>query len=190
MRSMVYSLPSSYPIAFGFKLHDEEVNYFFYDTGILFSKRALEQLVETQFIRNSPCDMADIQFADVQLGYCLKEAGVVLGNDADSQGRRRFLPFGGQNFTFMAKNFEKDHWIWQQLFYRPVDGLGCCSNRAVAIGPIEKMPLYEMEFYLYHLKIFGKNNHFELGGKMSLKEVDQLYNITETPVKLIDGNEI
>lgn len=55
----------------------------------------------------------------VLLGKCLKAAGVVLANDGDQEGLRRFIPIQPIAAMNLYDTAPLESWVWRQFFYKP-----------------------------------------------------------------------
>ncbi|EDV39552.1 uncharacterized protein Dana_GF24418 [Drosophila ananassae] len=88
---------------------------------------------------------------DRQIGYCLRNVGVVAGDSRDEEGRERFMPMGLRN---LLPSFPADGWWPKTTFYAP-QSEDVCSNTAISSHYVKSHEFDMFEFLVYRLKVFG-----------------------------------
>ncbi|XP_045135578.1 glycoprotein-N-acetylgalactosamine 3-beta-galactosyltransferase 1-like, partial [Portunus trituberculatus] len=91
---------------------------------------------------------------DLQMASVLAAGGVFPGDLRDRDGRPLFFPLDP---AYLMEPREKDHsfWYWQMLAHDHPTGVTCCSSHAISFHYITGAILYQLEFFIYHLKLFG-----------------------------------
>ncbi|CAJ0929508.1 unnamed protein product, partial [Mesorhabditis belari] len=136
-------------IGCGFKLHK-----YFYNSGgagYVLSRKALELFV-TEALPKKECPQGAGGPEDFHLGKCLNSIGVNVTDTRDLTGKLRFLPLSAVSHFI-------DHlpsWLEKYLPYEYHHKAACCSNLVVTFHYITPDMMYLLEFFTYHLSIFGR----------------------------------
>ncbi|KAK8379155.1 hypothetical protein O3P69_019179 [Scylla paramamosain] len=93
---------------------------------------------------------------DLQMATVLAAGGVYPSDLRDRDGRPLFFPLDA---AYVMQPREKDHsfWYWKILAHDHPTGLTCCSPLTISFHYITGAAVYQMEFFIYHLKLFGVN---------------------------------
>ncbi|OWF41079.1 Glycoprotein-N-acetylgalactosamine 3-beta-galactosyltransferase 1 [Mizuhopecten yessoensis] len=118
--------------------------------GYVLSKEALRRLVlkgnDTNLCRKAGAN------EDVEIGRCMENLGVRIGNSTDALGRTRFHCFSPQ--THISGNFPR--WFYDyDIFHGKNKGVDKISDYAISFHYIEPMRMYDLEFFIYHLRPYG-----------------------------------
>mgnify|MGYP001795151529 CR=1 FL=1 len=97
---------------------------------------------------------------DVEVGRCLAKEGVHPGDTRDSRGRKTFHPLPPEHHLIPGF-LRKDFWLWSYDKHPYRDGPECCSDFSVTYHYISPNMMYQMEYFVYHLRPFGieQSNH-------------------------------
>ncbi|CAG5130205.1 unnamed protein product [Candidula unifasciata] len=151
MENLRYFLSSqnfSQPVSFGqhFVLYDGQ-EYQDGGAGYVLSKESLRRFRHRG--NNSKC-VKDGAYEDVEMAHCLESLGVQIVNSKDSQGRSRFHTFvpsvhiHGTYPKFYNHHNRGDN-----------KGIDSMSDYAVSFHRVTPSMMWELEFYVYHLRPYG-----------------------------------
>ena len=120
--------------------------------GYVFSRETLRRFGK---LLKDPARCALKSFAeDVEVGRCLAKEGIHPGDSRDSRGRKRFHPLPPEHHLIPGY-LSKDFWLWSYDYYPYKDGPECCSDHSITYHYISPNMMYQMEYFVYHLKPFG-----------------------------------
>lgn len=124
--------------------------------GYVFSKETLRRFAK---VLQNPSQCAEKSFAeDVEVGNCLGNVGVHPGDTRDSRQRETFHPFPPE-YHLIPGYVSKDNWLYQYNYYPVQDGPDCCADHTVAFHYINPSMMYQMEYFVYHLRPYGVDHH-------------------------------
>ncbi|KAL8567972.1 hypothetical protein ACOMHN_029147 [Nucella lapillus] len=151
LRYMLSAYDTKDPIYFGqmFKSVVKQ-GYASGGAGYVLSKEALRRMI-TKGLNNSTLCRPDGGAEDVELGKCLLNLGVRIQSSMDILGRTRFHCFDPQ------EHLRGDFVDWYKVYDAngAKGGIGNMSDYAVTFHYIRPIQMYELEYFIYHLRPFG-----------------------------------
>uniref|UniRef100_A0A182J4C7 Glycoprotein-N-acetylgalactosamine 3-beta-galactosyltransferase 1 n=1 Tax=Anopheles atroparvus TaxID=41427 RepID=A0A182J4C7_ANOAO len=171
LRYMLYSYSPSHPIYFGcrFKPYVKQ-GYMSGGAGYVLSKEAVKRFVEDA-IPSPHCRQDGDGAEDVEMGKCMEAVKVLAGDSRDSVGRGRFFPFVPEHHL-IPNHVDKDFWYLQYAYYKPDEGLDCCSDNAISFHYVSPNQMYVLDYLIYHLRPYGIVAHSQpLPKKLSLGDI-------------------
>ncbi|KAH8298641.1 hypothetical protein KR018_005658 [Drosophila ironensis] len=88
---------------------------------------------------------------DRQIGYCLRNVGVVAGDSRDEDGKERFMPVGLHTVLPVKPT---TGWWPKVVFYAPQSN-DVCSDTAISSHYVKSHEFDIYEYLVYRLKVFG-----------------------------------
>lgn len=171
LRYMLYSYSPSHPIYFGcrFKPYVKQ-GYMSGGAGYVLSKEAVKRFVEDA-IPSPHCRQDADGAEDVEMGKCMEAVKVLAGDSRDAVGRGRFFPFVPEHHL-IPNHVDKDFWYLQYAYYKPDEGLDCCSDNAISFHYVSPNQMYVLDYLIYHLRPYGIVAHSQpLPKKLSLGDI-------------------
>ncbi|XP_058125476.1 glycoprotein-N-acetylgalactosamine 3-beta-galactosyltransferase 1-like [Anopheles ziemanni] len=171
LRYMLYSYSPSHPIYFGcrFKPYVKQ-GYMSGGAGYVLSKEAVKRFVEDA-IPSTHCRQDADGAEDVEMGKCMEAVKVLAGDSRDAVGRGRFFPFVPEHHL-IPNHVDKDFWYLQYAYYKPDEGLDCCSDNAISFHYVSPNQMYVLDYLIYHLRPYGIVAHSQpLPKKLSLGDI-------------------
>lgn len=139
---------SSEPVYFGhhFKTIVKQ-GYFSGGGGYVLSKEALRRYSKRQ---KGAC-RDDLGAEDAEMGKCMEVLGVRTGDSRDKLGRSRFHCFNPE--THIHGGYPD--WYYSYDKYGAQKGIESISDYAITFHYVSVEQLYNLEFYIYHLRPYG-----------------------------------
>lgn len=123
--------------------------------GYALSKEALSRMIGG--IKDSDlCRQSDFGCEDVELAKCLESVGVLAGDSRDfskTNIQGRFHPSNIEKHLF--NYYRRKSWYWTYMYYKPKDGLNCCSDTAISFHYVNNFEFYIFEYFIYKLRPYG-----------------------------------
>eukprot|EP00090_Calanus_glacialis_P002789 TRINITY_DN12070_c0_g1_i2.p1 TRINITY_DN12070_c0_g1~~TRINITY_DN12070_c0_g1_i2.p1 ORF type:complete len:325 (+),score=84.52 TRINITY_DN12070_c0_g1_i2:285-1259(+) len=138
--------------------------YFAGGAGYVLSQGALERFTQVGLKNSSLCNSENGGDEDVNMGACMKNLNVTVGDSRDSEGKKRFFPFHPQNHLIPSSG-RKDWAYFVYTQYAEPNGTACCSDTAISFHYISPPTMYLLDYLIYHLRSVsgGKAEDKELG---------------------------
>lgn len=151
------------PVFFGhhFKVIVKQ-GYFSGGAGYILSKEALRRFGEKA--SNSSLCRQDGGAEDAEMGKCMQNLGVKVGNSTDNLGRSRFHCFGPNAHVHGGY----PSWYYHYDAYGGRKGQESVSDYAITFHYVQPAVMYTLEYYTYHLRPYGIiSKHQDLNQKKS-----------------------
>ena len=120
--------------------------------GYVFSRQTLRVFAE--LLKDTSLCPKDSWAEDLEVGRCLAKKGIHPGDSRDSLGRKTFHPFPPEHHLIPGF-VPKDFWIYSYDFHPYKDGPDCCSDHSITFHYISPKMMYQLEYFVYHLRPFG-----------------------------------
>jgi len=128
--------------------------YFAGGAGYVLSQGALKRFTQVGLKNSSLCSPENSGDEDVNMGTCMKNLNVTVGDSRDSVGKKRFFPFHPQNHLIPSSG-RKD-WAYELYTqYAESNGTACCSDSAISFHYISPPTMYLLDYLIYHLRPVG-----------------------------------
>lgn len=126
--------------------------------GYVFSKETLRRF--GKLLKNPRLCSLESFAEDVEVGKCLANVGVHPGDSRDSRHRETFHPFPPEHHLIQGY-VPKDSWLYQYNNHPVIDGPDCCADHSIAFHYISPNMMYQLEYFVYHLRPYGMEHHDE-----------------------------
>ncbi|XP_002155616.4 glycoprotein-N-acetylgalactosamine 3-beta-galactosyltransferase 1 [Hydra vulgaris] len=120
--------------------------------GYIFSKETLKRF--NQILKNPHLCKLKSGAEDVEVGICLAAVNVYPGDTRDELGRETFHPFSPEHHLIPGY-IDQGNWLHQYNKYKVITGPDCCSDHAIAFHYVSPNEMYILDYFIYHLHIFG-----------------------------------
>ena len=150
LRSFLRRRPGNIPFYYGYVARTPDRFYASGGAGYVLSQEALKQFAEKVLLRpeqRALCERDEAE--DVNIAYCLAQAGIFVTNGRDDQQRERFHPMTFEQHYL--GNFTR--WIEKNAQFPQEKGDRCCSPSTISFHSLSPDQIRMMEFLLYQIKI-------------------------------------
>ncbi|XP_060069293.1 glycoprotein-N-acetylgalactosamine 3-beta-galactosyltransferase 1-B-like [Ylistrum balloti] len=118
--------------------------------GYVLSKEALRRLIQ-KGNNTKICNNVG-ENEDLEIGRCMENIGVKIGNSSDSLGRTRFHCFTPE----LHLSGDYPSWFYRfDAFHGKNKGIDGISDYAISFHYVKPNHMYDLEFYVYHLRPYG-----------------------------------
>jgi glycoprotein-N-acetylgalactosamine 3-beta-galactosyltransferase len=127
------------------------VDYISTGPGIVLSSAAFKLLMKFLMTKNCSTNL-NTHADDVELGKCLKIAGVPYGNSSDANGRLRFIPVALNNILYHPEEIK---YFKAVSVYPMILGYNCCSEELISwhyVTAVQMVIYHEQVTLLQHRK--------------------------------------
>ncbi|KAL5276549.1 C1GALT1 family protein [Megaselia abdita] len=138
------------PVYFGCKFIRYNQVYNSGGAGYVMSREALKIFIEKMLPNNALCAQGTSGWEDFNLGRCLTNGNVTVGDSRDEQGRGRFFPLVPELHLIPLP---PTSWYWTHIYYRSKDGSESLSDQPISFHYVSFARMYEMEYLLYNVKL-------------------------------------
>ncbi|CAL1532601.1 unnamed protein product [Lymnaea stagnalis] len=118
--------------------------------GYVISKEALRRYGQRGSQNDSLCKK-ESKNEDVAFGWCLENLGVILKPSLDAQNGTRFHNWTPQNY--LRGQFPKNFFDYD--FENGRAGVENISDYAISFHYVSPTQMYDLEFFIYHLRPYG-----------------------------------
>lgn len=131
------------------------------------TKRAFIRLLEHGFTNSEICAIKGND--ELEIANCLEHVNVIKVDAIDGDGRGRFFRNSPESGLFPDKFDDYDKW-YRFKFKQGIDN--CCSDRLILIQKCDNFHLYYYEYYIYKVRVFGRQRNREpLPEKRSIEDI-------------------
>uniref|UniRef100_A0A0N4ZHJ1 N-acetylgalactosaminide beta-1,3-galactosyltransferase n=1 Tax=Parastrongyloides trichosuri TaxID=131310 RepID=A0A0N4ZHJ1_PARTI len=123
--------------------------------GDVLSKLALEALITNGFKNISMCKEGNTDSGDVELGICLANVNVKIGESRDFLGRLRFVPGTPDAYTGVEDNSIFNSFNNLGYFKQP-RGINSLSEYLISLHYLSGHNMYFIDYLLYQANVFGR----------------------------------
>uniref|UniRef100_A0A0K0F457 N-acetylgalactosaminide beta-1,3-galactosyltransferase n=1 Tax=Strongyloides venezuelensis TaxID=75913 RepID=A0A0K0F457_STRVS len=163
MRFFLLSQNSNTTLHYGFRMKDmkfkNKEGYVQGGGGDVLSKMDLQIIVNYGFQNDSLCGNGNGDSGDTELGKCLSNIGIKIGETRDFQSRLTFLPGTPDAFTGVDKNQIFNS--FQKLSYYTLNrGIESLSEYLISLHYLSGHNMYIIEYLMYRANVFGRQSSF------------------------------
>ena len=156
LRYMLSNYDPETPIHFGakFKAYFKK-GWMSGGSGYVLSRSAVKKFVKVALPNPNICRESPNTFAeDLEIGICLGNIGVMVGDSRDEKGKSRFMPFPPITHLTPGR-IGSDNWFWDYVYYPTENNPNCCSGNAIGFHYITPEQMYELEYLIYNVFPYG-----------------------------------
>ncbi|ALC39815.1 CG3119 [Drosophila busckii] len=167
------------PVYFGYQMSRYNVSYMSGGASYVLSREALRRFMSQAYGNSKLCPAPKTMgIEDFYMGICLQNVGVRL---IDSQRalpqldeRPKFMPINVANYLYNG-NISIPDWLRAMSLNEIETGYNCCSNYSIAFHYTKPELMYLYEFFLYHLRVYGRKYAEEPPAKLTAAEIMEMF---------------
>ncbi|CAG7820320.1 unnamed protein product [Allacma fusca] len=159
LRHFLKDYDTHQPIYFGCKFNPDKTKlYASGGAGYVLSKESVRRFIEEALPNKKNCSAVPGGSEDLEMGKCLRNVGVELGDSRDKLGKHRFMALAPDRLVARYPSYPIPAWYKKYMAYPQGESLECCSQSAISFHYVTPPNMYVLEFLIYHLYPIGVGN--------------------------------